>query len=168
MEEKYVATSYSAISRGLDHEAKVMDHRITWAILYSAGLFAASAILINIIVTRVPNSSILTGLILLIMSGISATGVYFSWTTRAGVMAAQNQFRYLYEEYYKHQEAFDAAFLPRPMGDRLAHRSGNFAAMVFPHIMLVSWGSAFVLEFCIGLLLAGAPLMDLARAYWSS
>lgn len=151
---------YKAIARGLDHEALVMNHRITWAIVYSAGLFAASAIFINVIL-QFRGVPLAVGMILLIISGISATGIYFSWTTRGGVIAAQNQFSYLYKLYFQSEEQFLAAGYPRPFGDPHAHRTGNYAAMVFPYIMLISWTSAFALEFCIGWLVTGSNAASL-------
>lgn len=156
---------YNAITRGLDHEAKVMGDRIQWAITFTGGLFAASAILITIIILGEPPANAI-GYLLLIMSGISAIGVIFSWTTRAGVKAAQGQFTYLCKHYEDRVQRFNQIELPRPFGDRGDHYSGNFSARVFPIIMIVCWGAAFGLTFCTSLIAFGAINSDVVFNLW--
>jgi len=157
--------TYNAITRGLDHEAKVMADRIQWAITFTGGLFAASALLITIIVFGKPQALVVSFLLIL-MSSIAAIGVIFSWTTRSGGKAAQAQFEDLRSHYNDRVAKFNALDLPRPFGDRDAHYSGNFSARVFPVILLVCWIAAFALTLGAALVVAGAVEAELLYRIW--
>lgn len=156
---------YTAICRGLDHEAKVMGDRIQWAISFTGGLFAASALLITMIVIGRP-PAVAVGFLLLVMGGIAAVGVVFSWTTRGGVKAAQGQFEELCGWYKEREARFRALELPRPFGDRKDHTSGNFAARVFPVVMLVCWTIDLLLSWSVGFLILGTAGSAEILAFW--
>ncbi|MBX3577759.1 MAG: hypothetical protein KF723_11150 [Rhizobiaceae bacterium] len=147
---------YVAICRGMDHEAKVISDRITWGILYSAGLFAASSVLIAILVGGRPHISGIV-FIYVLMFGVSVSGVYFSVMVGRGVAAAHRQFDYLRAQYRKIDREYPQLILPRPFGDDPAHKSGNAAARVFPRIMMISWTIASSLSLSLALGFAFFP-----------
>ena len=162
---------YEAICRGLDHEAKVMNDRLTWAILFTAGLFAATAILmtagVNLspslaaVVANVPlaaaegtdglGSPILYGqycLLLILAMLIALIAIWFSFATKGGVEAAQDQFDYLRDEYDEFRKTPGAKelLLPRPFGNPHDHVRGNKVARTFPWVMIAIWSGAIVVE----------------------
>lgn len=148
---------YRGICRGMDHEATVMNNRIMWAILYSGGLFTATALLVNAIVS-VDTNDAAEDYVFFVMSLISITGVLFSLVSWRGVAAAQRQAEELrgiwrrYKGELGDPEADEGATdlgLPRPFGDDGAHKDGNAAAEMFPIMMLVTWGAAAIIEFLL-------------------
>lgn len=145
---------YQSITVNLDRENHLINHRITWAIIFSAGIFAASAILASAIVSLVPTvatgmqsggqpaASVLfiRGLLFLLMAVLAGSGVFFSIRTREGVRAAHSQLEYLVGQYAKMAQVFEAQHgWPRPIGDKHDHLSGNNAAMAFPELMYWTW-----------------------------
>jgi hypothetical protein len=163
---------YKAICRGLDHEAKVMNDRLTWAILFTAGLFAATAILmtagVNLspafaaVVANVPlpatdaqdgtsGATVLYGqycLLLILAMLIAIIAIWFSFATKGGVEAAQDQFDYLRVEYDDFLKAPGGKelLMPRPYGNPHDHVRGNKVARTFPWVMITIWTGALVVE----------------------
>lgn len=143
---------YQWIVRALDHEAKVQADRIQWAISFTSGLFAASAILITVMVLGTKNNFLATGFLLLVLGGVALVGVVFSLTTIVGVSAAQNQCGYLCQLYNARELVYERDLgLPRPFGDPNAHRFGNLSARVFPVMMLMCWLADLCISWAIGL-----------------
>jgi hypothetical protein len=142
---------YESIWRNMARENDVMNYRLTWAILFSAGVFTATSILLTA-VTRAIETQIGWGgisAILLLMSVLSATGVVFSVRARQGVIAAQDQHDYLRKRYNRHSHRFAKLGWPRPFGERIAHDRGNKAAMVFPVLLIRIWMSAAIIELAL-------------------
>lgn len=143
---------YEFICRGLDHEANVTNHRLSWAILFSAGLFAATTILMNaafnLSAADANSRNGLYCLLLLLMIPTAGFGVWFSWKTLDGVAAAQRQFGYLRREYKKLTEAADfiPEHFPRPYGDPRDHKRGNAVARTMPKVLLTVWISVVAVE----------------------
>lgn len=146
---------YQAICRGLDHEAQVTAHRITWALSLSGALLAAATILVTIIMVGHP-SRFVTWFLLLTLTFLCGLGAFFSITTHSGVQAAQYQFRYLRNKYFKLRQKFKRAGLPRPFGDPRDHRSGNRSARIFPIVLLTGWTFATLMSLTCLILLTGA------------
>ncbi|MBN9335281.1 hypothetical protein [Devosia sp.] len=153
---EHLLSRYQSICRGLDHEATVMNNRITWAILYSAGLFAATALLIPVVSTA--DSTFARGAFILVIAVVAASGAYFSRSTSMGVNAAQEQFERLVEWYQESKHQFDEMGLVRPFGSRSSHLHGNKAAHVFPRLMFASWAAASIICFVWGFALIGHQL----------
>jgi hypothetical protein len=146
---------YESIWRNMDREDTLISQRISWAILLSGGIFAASALLATgIRETSDPavNRDVLRSLFSVLMFLLSAIGVYFSYRTQEGVLAAQNQLGYLKDHYYRFQSEqgrslFEERYnLPRPFGDPRDHISGTRAAVIFPKMMMVVWSVAALVE----------------------
>lgn len=139
-----VHKSYTAICRALDHEAKVSSDRITWAVSLTGGLFAASTILITIIVLGKPPPQTI-GVLLGFMAGIAFVGVLTSSIATAGVFAAYRQFSYLRQRYKDQEGVFKNLRLPRPTGDDGAHWWAKLVAAAFPIVLIVCWGFDLVI-----------------------
>lgn len=150
-EPHLLVARYEAICRGLDHEAKVMNDRLTWAILFSGGLFAATAVLMNAAVSLDGEAVARAGqysLILVLAVLIALIGLWFSFATKGGVEAAQDQFDYLRRQYVAFTKVPEARSLklPRPFGNPHAHVRGNKVARTFPWVMIAVWGGALAAE----------------------
>ena len=143
---------YELICRGLDHEANVTNHRLTWAILFSAGLFAATTILMNAAVNlRAEDIQARNGwycVLLLLMLPTASFGVWFSWKTLDGVAAAQRQFGYLRRQFKElaNEPSFLEKDFPRPYGDPRDHKRGNAVARTMPMVLLSIWCSVVGVE----------------------
>jgi hypothetical protein len=144
LEKDDVHKAYSAISDRLDHEAKVSSDRIAWALSLTGGLFAASAILITIIVLGKPTQTMI-GILVALMAGIALVGVLLSAISLVGVWAAYGQFAELRRCYKEGEAQFKALKLPRPTGNDRAHKIAGITAGAFPGLMLACWivGCAF-------------------------
>lgn len=156
--ERLVAV-YDSIARGVSHEAAVTAHRINWALSLSGALLAAVTILITIIMVGHP-SRLVTWVLLLTLTFLCCLGALFSMTTRTGVQAAQYQFRYLRDKYFKFEKHFKRMGLVRPFGDPRDHRSGNRTARVFPVVLLTGWLFATLMSLTFLMLLTGAMNAD--------
>lgn len=156
--------AYTAICRGLDHEAKVSGDRIAWAISMTGGLFAATAVLITIIVLGKPPADTIA-VLLGFMAGIALVGTLFSVVTGVGVYVAYRQFRYLRNCFRGHQGAFDALSLPRPTGDNRGHGTALVTALAFPVVMFLCWFGEFVVAVGLAVWILGWVPLDQERLY---
>lgn len=144
--EKYYRI-YESIWRNMERENNLMNHRITWAILLSAGVFAATTFLVNAILQAHDPSGLKSGALFAAMALMAGTAIIFSLRTMEGVKAAQSQLDYLLETYTPLKETFERDFgLPRPFGDKNDHLRGNHAADTFPKMMLWIWIFIFLVE----------------------
>lgn len=140
---------FETIWKNMDRENHLINHRITWAIVFSGGIFTASAILAAAV--GLTSSHMVRGLLFLIMAVLAACGIFFSIRTREGVRAAHSQLDYLKEHYTKRQHIFEVVHgWPRPFGDRHDHLRGNNAAMAFPELMYWTWIFVAIIELALG------------------
>jgi hypothetical protein len=142
---------YDVIWKNMDRENQLINHRITWAIVFSGGIIAACAFLVSASANvSGPLSLIIRGLLFLLMACLSAVGVFFSKRTQEGVSAAQSQLDYLLAQYRPRAKLFEQTYgLPRPYGDRHDHRRGNSAASAFPVLMYWTWLVCSIVTFAI-------------------
>lgn len=150
-EPDYLYQRYLAVARGFDHEATVVGHRVTWAVLFSGGLVAATAVLVNAALGVAETGREAYGqlsLILLLALVIALLGLGFSVVTLRGVFASHRQAEYLRGEYsaLMEVEGMAARKLPRPFGDPNDHLRGNEVARTFPIVMMLAWAAAAVAE----------------------
>lgn len=145
---------YESIWRNIDREDTLVNQRITWAVLLSGGLFAATALLANVAAS--PPTKItqpVQALFLALMIVLAIVGIIFSLRVREGVMAAQSQINYLKNEYARYltpdcESLFERQYkLPRPFGDLRDYISGSQAAIIFPKLMLAVWILTSIVEF---------------------
>lgn len=140
---------YETIWKNMDRENVLINHRITWAIVFSGGIFTASAVLATAV--GLSKSGLSQGFLFLLMAAMAGCGVYFSIRTREGVRAAHSQLDYLKDRYFAKQPTFEITYgWPRPFGDRHDHLRGNHAAMAFPELMYWSWLVAALIEVALG------------------
>lgn len=147
---------YHTIWQNMDRENNLINHRITWGIVFSGGIFAASAILIGSLrdINAIERADIVKGIIFLIAACLAASGVFFSIRTREGVRAAHSQLDYLKEKYLSFRKGDENIFekvykWPRPFGDPHDHLRGNKAAIAFPDLMLWTWLFIALVEFAL-------------------
>ena len=141
-----VRHKYDTTWQNIDREGSLINQRITWAVVFSSGLFVTTGFLANVAADQ--NALLLRSLILALMIVVAVLGFLFSLDVREGVRAAQNQAEYLKEYYTSNEALFQVEHgLPRPFGDMRDNASGNKAATVFPIHMMVVWGIAATVEF---------------------
>lgn len=160
-----VHKSYTAICRALDHEAKVSSDRITWAVSLTGGLFAASTILITIIVLGKPPAQTI-GVLLSFMAGIAFVGVLTSSIAMAGVIAAYRQFSYLRQRYKDQEGVFKNLRLPRPTGDDSAHWWAKLVAAAFPSVLIVCWSFDLLIAGALGTCILTDLQIDRVYKLW--
>src|SRR6266852_3680951 len=97
--EAYLAI-YDAIWRNMDRECNLINARITWAILLSGGLLATEGIIVQRVQDAAHVTYWISGAFLVLMFFLSVLGCFFSFKTREGVTAAQNQIDYLKNDQY--------------------------------------------------------------------
>lgn len=143
---------YESIWRNIDREDTLINQRISWAVVLSGGLFAATALLANALLSAlVMQSAVSRAIVLLLMIALAVVGMIFSFKAKEGVEAAQNQTDYL-KDLYDARRVDDVSLFekrydwPRPFGDRRDHVSGASTARIFPQLMIFIWALAFGVE----------------------
>lgn len=159
---------YESIWKNMARENDIMSHRLNWAIVFSAGIFAATSVLLTAIamilgadrtVPLYPSNLIAVACILVLMAILSFTGVVFAARAHQGVIAAQEQHDSLKRHYDEYDKRFAALGLPQPFGQTSQHNRGNKAATVFPVMMLRIWATATLIETMLAAAALTAALM---------
>lgn len=145
---------YDAIWRNMDRENNLINQRITWSILLTAGFLTAQTFVLSRVLevlsserdNDLPNFAyVLMVCAFILCSVLSAFAADFSRRTKHGVDAAQRQLMYLKRRYYRLRTSDgkslfqDVMLLPRPFGNDVDHNSGNVVAQWFPKIMFLVW-----------------------------
>lgn len=152
---------YDAIWRNMDRENNLINQRISWSIMLTAGFLTAQTFVLARVVEVLSaerqvglndNAYFLMFGATCLCAGLSYLAAYFCQQTRAGVDAAQRQLSYLKRRYYRlrtddKKSLFqDKMMLPRPFGNNQDHSSGNVVAQHFPKVMSTVWWIFFALE----------------------
>jgi len=142
---------YESIWRNMDRENNLINQRITWAILLTAGILTAQTFLIGRVFESLTRGSDLTSEARQIMAFsfflcacLSSLAAFFCFRVDQGVKAAQTQINYLKSRYERlvceKKNLFqDVMKLPRPFGNPNDHLSGNSAAKIFPIALMAIW-----------------------------
>lgn len=139
---------YESIYRNMQRENDLINQRLGWAIFLSAGLFAATTILVNITVNSRWEVLVIWPLYL-VMAVLSFVGLKFSHAVRSAVKAAQDQHDRLRDHYRKYEDDFAAMGLPLPMGETSSHDRGKHTALKFPGYLVNVWRLAMTAEIAI-------------------
>ncbi len=138
---------YDAIWRNMDRENNLINQRLGWAIFFSAGIFSASAVVVNIMMKLVDTrlAYLTTWMIAgcFLLGCLAALGVYFSLRVLRGVDAALEQIEYLRERYQRDEAKFKAISLPRPFGEKKDIDRGRSASTIFPQTLVLIWSAAW-------------------------
>lgn len=158
---------YDAIWRNMDRENNLINQRISWSILLTAGFLTAQTFVLSRVleVLSAERQSSLTPATYSLMVGafglcalLSFIAGIFSRQTKHGVDAAQRQLMYLKRRYFRLKVGRKSLFqdvmrLPRPFGNSDDHLSGNIVSQRFPFVMMFVWYLFFIVEVIGGVLI---------------
>jgi hypothetical protein len=130
---------YDAVSKNIERENTLINFRVLWAIFLSAGIIATETFVVTFVEEHYPDkSNYLIGAQLIVLV-LSALAGIFCYMSARGVQAAQSQMSDVKRSYHLQVEHFNTLGYPRPFGDKTAHRTGNYNAIVYPIALTTLW-----------------------------
>jgi magnesium-transporting ATPase (P-type) len=130
---------YDAVSKNIERENALINFRIVWAILLSAGIVGTETFIITFVKENYGDQHSVKIAAQLIVLVLSVIATIFCVLSTSGVWAAQAQMKEVKKSYYAHETDFSSLGLPRPFGDKVSHKTGNYNAAVFPLALCVLW-----------------------------
>jgi len=137
---------YDAVSKNIERENALINFRILWAIFLSAGIVTTEAFVITFVDAHYLDQPIIQVIAQLLVLILSFIAIGFCAFSSSGVRAAQAQMSDVKRSYYAYQQEFTALGLPRPFGDKSAHRTGNYNAAIFPIALCLLWIGLFLIQ----------------------
>jgi hypothetical protein len=143
---------YTSIWTNMERENALIDHRLNWALVFTAGFITAQAFVAESILDSSKNTGqyMLLSMACFFMLFMSIAALYMTLRVSVGVDAAVNQLAYL-KYFYLHtrigeRNLFeDYLRLPRPFGAHTGQKEGSKAPRAIPLVLQTFWaGAAFV------------------------
>ena len=133
---KHTIRTYDVLRGEIKREDDLINQRITWCILPSAGILATVG---AVALKAGPGIHIPDWGVAAFGSVLILAGVFTAYYCGVAVTAARMQIEYLFCMYYRNQGAFTRLGLPRPFGRQDVHKSGVGYSQKTPLIMMHLW-----------------------------
>jgi hypothetical protein len=137
---------YESVSKNIERENTLIGLRIAWAIFLSAGIVGVETLIANF--AKDYYGSAKNALLAAHLASMALTilAIFFCYSSRKGVLAAQAQMAEVKAAYEAHETDLKSLGYPRPYGDALNHHLGNYNANVFPTALLILWSVFLLLQ----------------------
>lgn len=130
---------YDTISKNIERENALINFRITWACILSAGVLGAEGVIVNYVAAYHAGDIWYHRMAQLSVVILSAIAIYFCIMSLLGVNAAQRQLEYIKLVFRARKHQFAEYGFPRPYGASLNHILGNYTAKAYPIALIFLW-----------------------------
>ena len=135
---------YESTWRNMDRENNLVNQRISWSLVLTAGFLTAETFLLarvfEILSKDSAHINVFVVLSFLACAILSALATAVCYRVHQGVGAAFDQIQTLEDKYKELARRFEQEMsLPRPYGQDVASFRGHSAARIFPFVMTGVW-----------------------------